>query len=432
MNRSSLLILLAAIGCNEYDLNRPDEQVTPGDTDEPEEEVEPSEDPDIAVDPVELDFGSVAKDCPADPLTLTVSNEGKADLTVDTITLSGNGSSAFNVQWDSVPFTLAYGESRNFQVDFTPNAWLDFDIEVEVTSNDPDENPLLVPTLGTGAEDGMFEESFEQDYYELVDVLWVVDNSGSMSDDLQRVADHFEDFITVFTDLGLDYHMAVVTTDMDNPGQSGRFVGDVITSATADPIAAFVEQVDQGSGGSGTEQGLAAVKAALTEPLLSSTNAGFLREDAALGVIVISDEDDSSSSSAATFASWIAGLKATEEMSTFSAVCEDLFISCIKYSEVADSTGGVIGDILATDYSEVMNQISMTSAGLTVSFDLSQVPSDLSNTTVTVGGSTVSNSQTNGWTYDSTDNAIVFHGAAVPDAGQTGVISYPVALECSN
>ena len=57
-----------------------------------------------------------------------------------------------------------------------------------------------------------------------VDVLWVVDNSGSMSEEQGQVVANFQDFINEFISLGLDYHMAVVTTDMDDANYAGRLV----------------------------------------------------------------------------------------------------------------------------------------------------------------------------------------------------------------
>ncbi len=422
------LLLLAGTACSDYDLMRGDKSPTKGaeDTASPE----PTEDPDIAVSPTSIDFGGLPKDCAAEPQAFTISNEGLGDLEVTNIEVTGSGYSAFETDWDGQPFTLAYGESATFHAGFTPNAWTDYSVAVSVESNDPDEPTVQVDLTGFGAEDTTYEQTFVQDFFEEVDVLWVVDNSGSMSDNLVTVTQNFESFITVFTDLGLDYHMAVITTDMDDPSDSGRFQGEVITNETADPIGEFLAQVDQGSEGSATEKGFEAIYTALTEPLISTTNAGFLREEAALGAIVISDEDDSSWMGPSDFVDWFEGLKPSDDMTTFSAICDDLFISCYQYQEAADLTGGMTGDIAQTSYIEVLEQISMTTAGLLVSIDLDEEPSDVSRIVVTVNGSEVPDDSENGWTYDTLDNAIVFHGSAIPEAGDTGTISYPVASTC--
>ncbi|MCK6503331.1 choice-of-anchor D domain-containing protein [Myxococcota bacterium] len=428
--RARVLALLVLGGCNDYDLVRPDEKNvgTEPEVTDPTDPVEAE--PDIEVSPLSLDFGGLPKDCASDPQVITITNVGEGPLEVDAVDLAGEGVSAFALSGVTVPFTLAAGESVQVEVVFEPGAWVSYSPAVKVGSNDPDEAEVEVALDGYGADDAFHEQSFVQDYHEMLDVLWVVDNSGSMSDDLRTVSANFESFITVFTELDADWQVAVITTDMDNPTDSGRIEGPIISAATADPVAEFIAQVDQGSSGSGTEQGFSAVMAALTDPLLSGTNAGIMRADAALAVVVISDEDDSSFTGADSFSTWFTGLKADDDWTTFSAICEDFFISCYKYGEAADTTGGIVGDIASTDYITVLEDISMTSAGLTVSFDLEQVPSDLARMSVVVAGTAVDQDITDGWTYDSRDNAVIFHGDSIPAPGESGVISYPVATEC--
>jgi len=425
----TLIVLASALpACSDYDLSRPDDEEKAGDTDE--EEVDPPDEPDISFSPETLDFGGLPKGCYSEWETVTVTNDGLGDLDVSEIVLAGDGRSAFVIDSDQ-EFTLAYGEARTFRVRFNPAAWTDYDIRVDITSNDPDEGVTGPDVAGFGADDVVFEETFEQDTFDKVDVLWVVDNSCSMSDDLLVVSQNFTSFIQVFIDLGLDYHMGVITTDMDSADFSGKLVGPYITSTSADPVGTFVDQIDLGSAGSASEVGFEAIQAALTAPLLDGYNAGFLREDAALASIVVTDEDNSSFMTAASFVSWYEGLKSDPGLTTFSAICEDLFIQCNKYATAADTTGGITGNIAdQADYPAVLEQISLTSAGMVVSFDLAHEPSDLGRMTVDVEGVSVPNDLQDGWTYDTSDQAVVFHGDAVPEPGETGFIAYPVAGEC--
>ncbi len=46
-----------------------------------------------------------------------------------------------------------------------------------------------------------------------IDILWVIDNSGSMEDDQQHLRENFNSFITDFIKKGYDYRIAVITTD---------------------------------------------------------------------------------------------------------------------------------------------------------------------------------------------------------------------------
>ncbi len=427
---SMLALLTLTTGCSDYDLHRPDDPepgAEPEDTGTP---AGPDPDPDIEVTPTALEFGGLPKNCDSPPQVVEIRNVGEGDLVVDSIEVEGSGTSAFDLSGVILPLTLAAGESVSLDVVFNPSAWVTYAPAIDIRSNDPDEPSVIVDLDGYGAEDATYEESFEQDYHELLDVIWVIDNSGSMSDDLRTVSTNFASFIQVFAELETDWQIAVITTDMSDPNDSGRMQGPVITADMADPIGEFISQVDQGSAGSASEKGFSAVMAALSEPLLSGYNAGIMRDEAALAVVVISDEDDSSTTSASSFNSFFEALKPEPEWTTFSAICEDFLISCYKYGQAAETTGGIVGDIASTDYITVLEDISRTSAGLTISFDLTYEPSDLARTEVRVGGVEVDQDSTNGWSYDSLDNAILFHGTAVPEPGQTGVVEYPVATEC--
>jgi hypothetical protein len=60
-----------------------------------------------------------------------------------------------------------------------------------------------------------------------LDFLFVVDNSGSMceeQDNLTRNFQAFSDFLFEELDASADYRIAIISTDMNDPGQSGRFL----------------------------------------------------------------------------------------------------------------------------------------------------------------------------------------------------------------
>ena len=154
---------------------------------------------------------------------------------------------------------------------------------------------------------------FEQVVRKKVDVLLVVDNSCSMIDEQNKLAANFENFIEQFLDAAVDYQIGIVTTDMVDETQSGRLVGEtkIITAGMDLDTArsAFVDNVKVCATGSGFERGLMAAEAALSEPLLSGENAGFLRDDAALSIVFVSDEEDGSARPVGEFLTFFKGLK---------------------------------------------------------------------------------------------------------------------------
>src|SRR5690606_34989448 len=104
-----------------------------------------------------------------------------------------------------------------------------------------------------------------------VDVLWVIDTSCSMSQEQVQLASNFADFMAWFLESGLDYHIGVITTNMDPSAthmggrlQPGNVAGDLlyIDSETPDPVAVFETMAVLGTDSHYDEKGREAVFAA--------------------------------------------------------------------------------------------------------------------------------------------------------------------------
>ena len=135
-----------------------------------------------------------------------------------------------------------------------------------------------------------------------LDVLFVVDNSGSMRTSQTNLANNFPSFINYFKTKGYDFRIAVTTTDayygdqfvssgcsLCNAGQT-EFRGNpkFVDNNTPNLEATFGSNIQVGTAGSGDERAFSSFKAALG----SSLNANFHRRDAFLSVIIVSDEED--------------------------------------------------------------------------------------------------------------------------------------------
>jgi hypothetical protein len=160
-----------------------------------------------------------------------------------------------------------------------------------------------------------------------VDILFAIDNSGSMAEEQSSLRANFGKFMDVLATIegGMpNVHIGVATSSLGQsasdgtgtasfgagcagvgddgalrigPNISGRFIideesaGGARTRNYAGTLAdAFSALADVGTTGCGIEQHLGAAKRALSNTL----NAGFLRESAKLAVIFIADEDDCS------------------------------------------------------------------------------------------------------------------------------------------
>lgn len=105
--------------------------------------------------------------------TLTISNGGEADLTLDgSPTISLTYGTAFTVT-QPVSTTLAAGESTTFTLTFAPASAGTFTDTVSIANNDSDENPYTFVISGTGTM---------IDYYTLTVALDGTGSGGVVSD----------------------------------------------------------------------------------------------------------------------------------------------------------------------------------------------------------------------------------------------------------
>jgi parallel beta-helix repeat protein len=105
--------------------------------------------PDIAVKPASHNYGNVNVGANATQ-TIVVSNAGTANLDVTATNFSGANAGEFAITSGGAPFTLAPNATRNVVVSFKPTSTGAKSVSLNITSNDPDENPLTVALSGNG------------------------------------------------------------------------------------------------------------------------------------------------------------------------------------------------------------------------------------------------------------------------------------------
>jgi hypothetical protein len=257
-----------------------------------------------------------------------------------------------------------------------------------------------------------------------VDVLWIVDNSCSMVEEQRSLTDSFGKFMNYFLGSGLDYHVGVTSTDMDTPGYRGelREANGVkwIEEGTADPIRTFKTMARMGTDGSADEKGRAAAYTAL-ELKRDGVNAGFLREDAYLSVIVISDENDYSGTNPISldgFVDWLSTVKAEPDSVTFSSIvgpeggCSSASGDAEagrEYLRVTRQVGGIEWSICDSDYEQMLEELGVQAAGLKREFFLSQVPvPGTVSVWVMEGEDRKDFAETTDWVYDRNRNSVQF------------------------
>jgi hypothetical protein len=321
------------------------------------------------------------------------------------------------------------------------------------------------PTFSILPESDVFYQSPSKINNKL-DILWVIDNSGSMAEEQQNLASNFSSFINSFVTKGYDFKIAVTTTDAwkasyvnqpalakfkDGTNQTSHTGVFVITPSTPNLINTFVTNVNQGTAGDGDERAFQSFKASLN----SSLNSGFLRTDSFLAVIIVSDEDDFSTDSA-TSLNHNYNSSALHTVSSYTSYLDTLTqstsvyrrysVSAIaikdtacaqanqasggimgqRYITLAAQTDGVVGDICAPSYASTLNEIQNRIAELSTQFYLSRVPVE-STLVVHVNGVLIAKNTTNGWTFNGASNSIIFHGSAIPAQGSAIAVDYDPA-----
>jgi hypothetical protein len=273
-----------------------------------------------------------------------------------------------------------------------------------------------------------------------------------MSDKQQQLATNFLNFMQYAQSTGADWHMAVITTDGTPDSQCGGipgctvipegvFVSDatnpkVLTPSTPLLPVKFAQKVNVGTNGSGTEMGFDPALMALTPPLVTNENAGFLRYDANLAIVVVSDAQDQSPNTYAYYLNRFRNIKGYQRptMFTFNDIgpylssppswCQyDADADAQTYAQMCADTSGIKAEICTMDWATSLQNLGKTAFGYRTTFYLTADP-DLT------GGKTIdvkidgSPAPSGSWTYNATTLSIDFIPAQTPGPGKTLTVSY--------
>lgn len=414
----------------------------------------------FTLEPGTVDFGTLKLSCGPRQRQVVAINRCAGDVTLTEVGLEAATSDDLGVT--GVPgafrYTLGAGQQATFTVTYTPDDEGGDSAALRVTS--AEQGTLTVGLLGSGLDQPTQTDRFMQETQGKVDVLFVVDNSGSMMEEQQSLGQNFAAFLTAAQGQGVDYHVGVTTSGIEpspggwsicpggvDGGEAGRlFPADnsaprIITPQTPNAAAVFANNTKVGVC-HWNEQGLEAAYRALSAPLINSLddprtpqandgNGSFLRADARLAIIVVTDEEDFSAQTVPFYETFFKGLKNNDpNMFTFSAIvgptnlatCPTASSSGTRYLAIAQATGGAVENICTPDWSNSLKKLSDETFGLKSSFALTKQPVDPAQISVVVNGVPY----TSGWTYDAARNSVDFAQGFVPPSGALVEITYPL------
>lgn len=320
-------------------------------------------------------------------------------------------------------------------------------------------------------------DTYSQQAASKIDVLWVIDNSGSMAPRQDNLARNFQAFINEFTKNSIDFRIAVTTTDIFK--EAGAFVGNpkVLTPTTPDLINAFAANVKVGINGSPYEVGMEAARMSLDKQhvanaaLVDTCKRGctaskptcpydcetktvfpFLRPDAYLYLVFVTDENDQSSQDVRYFYRYFETTKGVgnDGTVTTAAIMGDVPTNPCgatpgqKYQALSELTGGEVGSICDDNFSVTLKKLATNAVGLKRKFALQVKPNvqtvqvrirypcniaaDFTAPCASVDRTkcegnpadsinlvcTPKQGAPDGWSYEAANNVVYFEGESVP------------------
>ncbi len=405
----------------------------------------------LSVVPPAVDFGVQRLSCPAVTRTVEIYNRCGGTTRITSAGLGAGSFSPGELSFSGLtaPMDLLPNQRASLQFTYRPVNDGDDAVPFDVLSSAQN---FSIPLHGRGTSDDYRTDRFTQQGKSDVDVLFVMDNSGSMTDKQQNVRDNTARFMQYALNQGVDFHIGVTTTGIQpyaggwtscpggvDGGEAGRLYPANgirprwIERGTPNAASVFAENVQVGIC-HWDEQGLEAAYRALSSPLVDSAkapktsvpndgNLGFYRANAKLSVIIVSDEEDHSPKPPSDYAAFFRGLKGPGNegrVAIHSVVgngCGTAAEEGTKYISVSQSTGGLVLPICSSDWGSILGQLAEQSFGNRLRFPLSGEP--LGSPTVTIDGVPAT-----GWSYDSRKNEVVFGESSAPAPGASVAIRY--------
>lgn len=384
--------------------------------------------PRLNIYPGTVDFGYVALGCQSPTILVSLLSSGPVPVTVTQLLEMGCTDEFHLSDLPEPPLEIPVGQGVGFSPAFAPSSLGERLCEVAVMSTDPDLPQQLVSVRAEGVQDVLITDEFEGKSVQEVDVLFVVDDSGSMMEEQTNLSANFESFINVALAWNADYRIGVTTTDMDSIKGSLQGTPPVVTPD--DDVDSFIDNVLVGTNGSGTEQGMLAAQEAIAGAFKP-----YIRQEAQLVVIFVSDEEDQSPGMEIGYLdSWVDAKDGQlDKFLAFAIVgdpggCNSAAGNAdagMRYIKVSEMSGGAWASICNESFADALTAFGEGTFGPKTSFPLGGFPKP-NTVTVLVNGVPCEE----GWSMGGEGKTVVFDesSSCLPMDGDDVSVQYE--LEC--
>ncbi|MBL8957092.1 MAG: hypothetical protein JNK82_40335, partial [Myxococcaceae bacterium] len=427
----------------------------------------------LAITPNDLDFGTVKKGCKSMRRNFSVYNTCSQGVTVNdwgmlAASIIPNGEHGCTQPAGCAEFYIDGAPTFTAGTVITNTSGVNtFTMRYAPLNDGPDTGAFVIKVTqggqmvdyivtlrGKGDDQGLNTDTFRQDSKPKADILLIIDNSCSMADEQTNLGLNFTSFISYAMREGIDYHIGVTTT---TPANNGVLVGNasnpkVLTPMTPNVETLFRQKVAVGTGGDATEWHAAIAAAALTAPVITNENAGFLRPDAVLAIVVVSDTFDQSPLPASVYENVLRNVKGAQNTNAISfnfvgpTITTTLPAGCSydgagpfpgKTVDLVNAFNGLLAEICTPNWGTTLENIGKIAFGYRTSFFLTAEP-DLGAGPVVVkidhadgqGPRVLDQVDERGapvWRFDQVTNSVVFEPLFVPAPGDVMTVTYTVA-----
>ncbi|MCX7944318.1 MAG: choice-of-anchor D domain-containing protein [Deltaproteobacteria bacterium] len=433
----------------------------------------------LMVTPEPAVFPNATSNCSGPDVTISMYNVGSAPLTVSNIV--SNSSEFLISAKPNLPLIIQPGSKSSIKMKFSPQFIGSRESTLMISS---DASNLLggkyeLLLIGKGLTDSKVEERFVASTKPKIDILWCIDNSGSMADDQASLAGNFPIFINYAVSLNADYQIGVISSEINeaaktdsgdynypgvlfnkkgtpkiianNPPQNPTPNYQPVLKTSMEIIEAFRKNALIGECCSDeAEACFEATKKALTSPIIDdpNKNKGFLRDQAKLYLIMVADEDDQSPGTVDYYVDYLKQIKkdATGKLLSLSIVAgldKDGDINnlptpmkCpgsssesagIRYLDMYKKIGkGIAASICNRNWGPLMSKLGLDVFDTQNEFFLHSRPAE-NSVEVYVAGKKLDKDTPSGFTYDSVNNSVILGPDVNISEGDEVKVTYNLA-----
>jgi hypothetical protein len=253
-----------------------------------------------------------------------------------------------------------------------------------------------------------------------VDFLFVVDDSGSMSNDQQALSRAALDFTKEISNSGLSYRSSIITTSdgiQNIDGDANRILKDVGIIKNDDTL--LQSKLVAGSNGSSTETGIWNAERALQSKTLGDSSNGVVtalgmpQKDTSMSVIIISDEPSQYTSRSSKSFDTAKNLFTNRKIKVYTII-DTSDNTHSQYDELSMATSAMYADINNKDldgtlnFTIIMKQIAQDAGGIASLVTLAHSAAEIDK--VQIDGKTIPYDTVKGYTYIQASKSIIFHG----------------------